>query len=68
MHIESPTIDPASVAFGFGRRICAGRHFAENSLFIIVSSVLATLNIVAPLDEEGNLVQLTSDVQVGMLS
>jgi hypothetical protein len=45
--------DPA-LAFGFGRRACAGRHFAEHILFILVVSVLATFDMSLPLEENGN--------------
>ncbi|KAI0674482.1 cytochrome P450 [Trametes maxima] len=46
--------DPATFVFGAGRRICAGRHFADASLFIVVASILHTLEITAPLDDSGN--------------
>ncbi|KAI0646477.1 CyP450 monooxygenase [Trametes meyenii] len=46
--------DPATFVFGAGRRVCAGRHFANASLFIVVASVLHTLKIEAPLDGSGN--------------
>ena len=39
-------------------RICPGRHFADNSLFIIVARVLHTLDIEPPLDGDGNPVRL----------
>ncbi len=31
--------------FGFGRRICPGRYFAENTLFSIIATVLATCEV-----------------------
>jgi len=37
--------DPSLYAFGFGRRICPGKALAENSLFILVASILASLDI-----------------------
>ncbi|KAJ7125761.1 cytochrome P450 [Mycena crocata] len=37
--------DPDTAAFGFGRRICPGRHMAYSSVWITVASMLATLNI-----------------------
>ncbi|TBU38479.1 cytochrome P450 [Dichomitus squalens] len=46
--------DPMKFAFGFGRRICPGRHFADQALFIIVAVVLHTLDIQSPLDDTGN--------------
>ncbi|CEL55993.1 O-methylsterigmatocystin oxidoreductase OS=Aspergillus flavus GN=ordA PE=3 SV=2 [Rhizoctonia solani AG-1 IB] len=48
-----PSVPPLP-AFGFGRRECPGNHFAESSLFIIVTSLLATFNIITPKDASGN--------------
>ncbi|QRW13616.1 cytochrome P450 family protein [Ceratobasidium sp. AG-Ba] len=36
---------PLPPAFGWGRRKCAGLHYAEASLFIGIASILATFNI-----------------------
>ncbi|KAI5115859.1 hypothetical protein M0805_003825 [Coniferiporia weirii] len=46
-------MDVSKVAFGFGRRICLGRYFAESSIFITVASVLAAFNIEEALDANG---------------
>lgn len=46
--------DPRTVEFGFGRRICPGRFIAEQSLYAAVVTVLATCDISAPLDADGN--------------
>jgi len=32
-------------AFGFGKRICPGRHVVDATLFIMVASLLAAFNI-----------------------
>ncbi|EMD36555.1 hypothetical protein CERSUDRAFT_95844 [Gelatoporia subvermispora B] len=45
--------DPATAAFGFGRRICAGRHFSDATLFINVASILHVLNIRPKHNEHG---------------
>ncbi|EMD36008.1 hypothetical protein CERSUDRAFT_96232 [Gelatoporia subvermispora B] len=45
---SEPTIDPALWAFGFSRRICPGRFLAENSIFIIIATLLATFDISPP--------------------
>ncbi|KAF9043117.1 putative monooxygenase [Panaeolus papilionaceus] len=42
------------LAFGFGRRVCPGMHFAEGTLFAIISTTLATCDILPGLDENGN--------------
>ncbi|KAJ3972753.1 cytochrome P450 [Lentinula raphanica] len=43
-----PTIDPSVYAFGFGRRYCPGRYLAENSVSIMISTMLAAFTISPP--------------------
>ncbi|KAG9084682.1 hypothetical protein FRC06_003943, partial [Ceratobasidium sp. 370] len=45
---------PVIPAFGFGRRLCPGIHFAQATLFIVMSSILAAFNICPVKDEQGN--------------
>ncbi|EKM52333.1 uncharacterized protein PHACADRAFT_164255 [Phanerochaete carnosa HHB-10118-sp] len=45
---EYPTPNPTTWAFGFGRRICPGKTLAEESVFVLISTLLATLDIQAP--------------------
>ncbi|KAG8717359.1 hypothetical protein FRC09_014391 [Ceratobasidium sp. 395] len=45
---------PYAPAFGFGRRMCPGLHYAKASLFLTISSVLAVFNIVLAKDSDGN--------------
>ncbi|KAF9233018.1 cytochrome P450 [Melanogaster broomeanus] len=40
--------DAVSYVFGFGRRICPGRHFADASLWSAIASILAVLKIERP--------------------
>ncbi|KAI0749883.1 cytochrome P450 [Daedaleopsis nitida] len=40
--------DPARAAFGFGRRICPGRFFAEDSLWLTIAAVLHVFTISKP--------------------
>ena len=46
--------DPIEV-FGNSRRICPGRYFATDILWLSVASILATFSIEKPLDEAGNI-------------
>ncbi|RMZ82568.1 hypothetical protein DV738_g1475, partial [Chaetothyriales sp. CBS 135597] len=46
--------DPATDTFGYGRRVCPGRHLADDSLFINVSRLLAMFNVSKALDCYGN--------------
>ncbi|KAI0777244.1 CyP450 monooxygenase [Trametes elegans] len=66
--INPAVLDPAEYAFGFGRRLCPGRHFAEASLFLILSSVLHTLSISPPLDDRGNPIKLEGKATSGIIS
>ncbi|KAF9262274.1 cytochrome P450 [Marasmius fiardii PR-910] len=43
-----------TVAFGFGRRICPGRYFADLTLWNAIANILATLEIVPAKDEAGD--------------
>ena len=45
--------DMEHIAFGFGRRICVGRHFADTSVWGVIAKVLAMFEILKPLDENG---------------
>ncbi|KAG2147440.1 cytochrome P450 [Suillus bovinus] len=49
----SPQLDPRKFIFGFGRRRCPGSHFAEASLYINISCILAAFTIGMPLDARG---------------
>lgn len=41
----------AILGFGFGRRICAGRHFADTTIWLLFACILASFRIEKP--EEG---------------
>ncbi|KAF9442561.1 cytochrome P450 [Macrolepiota fuliginosa MF-IS2] len=45
--------DPWDFSFGYGHRICAGRHMADASFFIAITSVLSAFDIKPPLDDKG---------------
>ncbi|KAF9468084.1 cytochrome P450 [Collybia nuda] len=50
--------DPAIVgAFGFGRRICPGRHFAMDAAWIAIASILTCFKISKAVDENGNVIE-----------
>ncbi|GJF00561.1 hypothetical protein PsYK624_168540 [Phanerochaete sordida] len=45
--------DPDVAAFGFGRRICPGRHMAYESLWYSVAAIVAAFDIGKAADENG---------------
>ncbi|KAF8576950.1 cytochrome P450, partial [Ramaria rubella] len=48
-----PTVQYPLPAFGFGRRICPGRHFADNTIFIAIASTLKSFQITPARDSTG---------------
>jgi len=49
--------DPVTAAFGFGRRICPGRHMAQSSVWIAVASLLAAFTITKAVDSDGSVME-----------
>ncbi|KAI0352615.1 CyP450 monooxygenase [Trametes cingulata] len=60
--------DPASFVFGFGRRICPGRYFAQTSLFITIASMLHVFEIGLPVNEDGEPIPIKYEQSHGLLS
>jgi cytochrome P450 len=50
---SNPELDPRAYIFGFGRRICPGRLFGEATIFLAVSNVLSTLDVIKAVDASG---------------
>ncbi|KAK0232582.1 cytochrome P450 [Armillaria fumosa] len=59
--------DPAIAAFGFGRRICPGRHLAYSSVWITVASILAGFEITKAVDEDGMVIEPNDKVRPGLV-
>ncbi|KAF9804068.1 hypothetical protein IEO21_09464 [Rhodonia placenta] len=45
--------DPMDYAFGFGRRRCPGIHFANQSIWFVMVSILACFDVKPAIDENG---------------
>ncbi|KZT70836.1 cytochrome P450 [Daedalea quercina L-15889] len=50
---KSAGVDPRDYIFSFGRRECPGRRFADDSLWLAVSNIIAAFNIEKAVDAEG---------------
>ncbi|KAK7057918.1 cytochrome P450 [Favolaschia claudopus] len=48
------TKDESHCSYGFGKRICVGRHVANRSLFIEMATILWIFNILPSKDHNGN--------------
>ena len=55
-------------AFGFGRRICPGKHLAESMVFIHAACILAAFDISKPKDSCGNVIEQTTEFVDGLIT
>ncbi|KAF8889559.1 cytochrome P450 [Gymnopilus junonius] len=53
--------DKRVLAYGFGRRVCAGKYIASATTWIVMASVLACFNIEKAKDEFGNEIGIKDD-------
>ncbi|KYK57872.1 O-methylsterigmatocystin oxidoreductase [Drechmeria coniospora] len=54
--------------FGYGRRVCIGKHLAEASVWIVVASILSTMNIEKARDERGRDIEPKVEFTFGLTS
>lgn len=47
-------LDPRELVFGIGRRICPGNTIAEATMYLVMASLIATMDITKARDENGN--------------
>ncbi|KAJ7773417.1 cytochrome P450 [Mycena metata] len=60
--------DDVGIAFGFGRRICPGRHAADSTLWATIASILSTFNIAKAKDESGKEIDIDVVYSDGFIS
>ncbi|KAJ7352357.1 cytochrome P450 [Mycena albidolilacea] len=53
----NPAVRDPDASFGFGRRVCAGKDMAWNTLWITVASMLATFEISKATTENGEVIE-----------
>ncbi|KAF8515563.1 cytochrome P450 [Gautieria morchelliformis] len=61
-------VEYPSAAFRYGRRICPGRHYADDSVFITVASVLHVFNITPARDSTGSEIPISKAFTSGFFS
>ncbi|KAH9903302.1 cytochrome P450 [Cubamyces lactineus] len=66
--VRDDVLDPASIIFGFGRRKCPGRHFADAILYIIIATMLHVFDMSPPLDENGRPIPINYEQSHGFIS
>jgi len=52
-------MNPKNFVFGFGRRQCPGNHLVDSSVWLLIVSMLSTLDISKAVDDLGNTVEPT---------
>ncbi|TFY70051.1 hypothetical protein EVG20_g2890 [Dentipellis fragilis] len=62
---SEPELDPHSVSFGFGRRVCPGMLLVDVSLFTAVAGILAAFNV-SKVVENGVVVEPTVEYTSGI--
>ncbi|KAJ7711951.1 cytochrome P450 [Mycena metata] len=64
----NPEVRDPQATFGFGRRICPGRHMATASLWISVASILAGFDITKAVAEDGQIIEPTYEYLSDLIS
>ncbi|TFK20074.1 cytochrome P450 [Coprinopsis marcescibilis] len=62
-----PEVREPTAAFGFGRRVCPGKHMAASMLFISISSILSVFDISKAVDENGSVIEPTREYVSSMV-
>ncbi|PCH39549.1 cytochrome P450 [Wolfiporia cocos MD-104 SS10] len=65
---DSHKNDPRKFAYGFGRRMCPGRHLAEANVWLAMAHMIATLEITKALDATGREIELQAAFASGFTS
>ena len=51
--MDSEAAHQVDATFGFGRRVCPGKAFAEANVWLLMANIVATMNIEKSVDEMG---------------
>jgi len=61
-------MDPKHYAFGFGRRVCPGKGFADVSVYMLISNIIATMDISKAHDYQGKEITPVLETTSGFVS
>ncbi|EJD42957.1 putative CyP450 monooxygenase [Auricularia subglabra TFB-10046 SS5] len=68
LDLKSAAPDPRGPLFGFGRRKCPGRHFADTAAWLAVATVLACFNITRAKDEHDDEIVPDGELRAGAVT
>ncbi|OJD10762.1 hypothetical protein AJ78_08313 [Emergomyces pasteurianus Ep9510] len=60
--------DPMKEAFGYGRRVCPGRFFADSSLYVNIAQSLAAFNFRKAVGKDGKEIEVDVKPKPGILT
>ncbi|KAF8191472.1 cytochrome P450 [Mycena galopus ATCC 62051] len=63
----NPAVTDPDIVFGFGRRICPGRHMATSSVWLSIARILATFDITKAVGEDGQIIEPTYEYFAGLV-
>ncbi|KJA29694.1 hypothetical protein HYPSUDRAFT_125785 [Hypholoma sublateritium FD-334 SS-4] len=66
--LDKAVRDPGHAIWGFGRRICPGRHMAFDQAWVAVASLIAVFDINKPVDASGNTIEPRYEYTAGLIS
>ena len=55
-NMDSEAARQVDAIFGFGRRVCPGKAFAEANVWLLMANIVATMNIEKSVDDMGQLI------------
>ena len=61
-------LDPRPTVFGYGRRVCPGRLFADETIFLAAAQILSSFALKKATDEHGEEVEVKLRVKPGIIS
>ncbi|EPS93960.1 hypothetical protein FOMPIDRAFT_1170095 [Fomitopsis schrenkii] len=65
---EAKRLDPRNIVFGYGRRICPGRRFADSSIWLAIANILAVFDIRKERDDGGREIEPVVEFTSGAVS
>ncbi|KXN86997.1 O-methylsterigmatocystin oxidoreductase [Leucoagaricus sp. SymC.cos] len=60
-------VDPMDFVFGYGRRVCPGRHLADVSVWITICAILTVFDILPAKDDKGSVIEVKPKFVSGVI-
>ncbi|KAF5324095.1 hypothetical protein D9619_011207 [Psilocybe cf. subviscida] len=64
--LDEDVRNPGHACWGFGRRMCPGRHVAYSAIWIAIASILFCFDIQKARDEQGRIIEPLDEISFGL--